>query len=414
MPERLIILGGGFAGIRAARLLSGSKFEITLVDQQNYHLFAPLLYQVAVGDLESTAIATPMRRVLRDTGLRFHWGQVTHIDWIERRLHCGDGSTLMWDRLLLAFGSVTNFFGSIQIAEGAQQLKGLDAAEQTRSAVLAAVERASHSDDPLERKRLLTFVIAGGGATGVEFCGALLELLKILLLRDYPELGAVRPRVVMVQGAKALLPGFAPALQAYAAKSLSNLGAEICYGSHVSGFDAQGTHLDSGAVIPSGVLIWTAGVRPHPLAEQIPGEKTRVGRIVVDAHLRLPHDARVSVLGDLAYGETAGVPWPQVAPFAIQSASHAVRCLSAEAAGRALPAPFQYRDPGGMAVLGRFDGICQIPRYHVQATGFSAWALWAGVHLYGIVGTKNRLLTLLDWSRDYFRHGAAVPRIRAQ
>lgn len=412
MPERVLILGGGFAGTAAARALGGQGLEVTLVDQCNYHLFQPLLYQVAAGDLQAEAIATPQRRLLRGGGLHFRLGRVARLNLPQRSILLEDGDILPYDYLFIALGAVTNFFGNAAIAGQALQLKGMEAAEEARSHIFRALEAASHCPDPAQRRRWLHFVIAGGGPTGVEFCSALLELLRVLLPRDYPELQPDEMRVTLVQGGAALLPGFAAPLQAQAAGKLQKLGAQLRFHTHVLGFDGQTVQCQPGPAIPTHTLVWTAGVTANPLAATLPGAKGPGGRVIVDPHLRLPEYPEVFILGDLAYGGD-GAFWPQVAPFALQSARHAALVLHSQRQGRSLPPPFAYRDPGSMAVLGRFDAVCQIERWHLRWHGWSAWLLWLGLHLYRIIGTRNRLLALLDWGTVYLRHGAAVEIIRS-
>ncbi|MBN6740928.1 NAD(P)/FAD-dependent oxidoreductase [Acidithiobacillus sp. MC6.1] len=411
MAERVLVLGGGFAGNAAARALGGQGLEVILVDQYNYHLFQPLLYQVAAGDLQAEAIATPLRRLLRGNDVHFRLGRVSELQLSARQVLLADGDIIPYDYLFIALGTVTNFFGNAAIAEHALQLKGMEAAEEVRSRIFSALEAASHCTDPTERRRWLSFVIAGGGPTGVEFCGALAELLRVILPRDYPELHREELQISLVQGGADLLPGFAAPLQAKAASKLQKIGAQLRFHTHVQGFDGQTVQCQQGAAIPARTLVWTAGVTAYPLAATLPGVKGPGGRVIVDEHLRLPAYPEVFVLGDLACSSD-GKGWPQVAPFALQSARHAAQVLQSERDGRTLPRPFVYRDPGSMAVLGRFDAVCQIERWHLQWHGLSAWLLWLGLHLYHIIGTRNRLLTLLDWGTDYLRHGAAVEIIR--
>ncbi len=412
MPLKVVIVGGGFAGLTAAGALRGAPLDVTLIARDNYHLFQPLLYQVAAGELDGSAIATPIRSLLRGRDVRFHWGSVQEIDWQARRLVCADGFESHWDRLILAAGAVTNFFGNENLAGRAFDLKGLGAAETARSGILGAIEHASASTDPEEIARSLTFVIAGGGATGVEFCGALLELLRILLGRDYPELRGHSAQVRLIQGGARVLPEFASGLGAYAQERLTTLGAIVTCNTHVADFDGERVTLSSGETIAARTVIWSAGVTAHPLAARLPGPKAHGGRVPVDAHLRALACPEVYVLGDLAYGEDAGAPWPQTAIFAMQSARHAARHLRAEVEGEAGPPSFRYRDEGRVAVLHRFDAVAEWPRRHWRARGLTAWIAWLIVHLYRIIGTRNRVLTLLDWATVYLRHDAAVNLIR--
>lgn len=411
MNQRVLILGGGFAGLHVARRLAHSPYAVTVLDQHNYHLFQPLLYQVAAGDLQGNRIATPLRSQLRAHNLRFRYGRAEHIDLAKRQVLCDDGSALSWDKLVLATGSVTNFFGNDAIQSLARHLKGLGAAEALRSGILQNLELACQVPDPESQSALLHFCIAGGGPTGVEFCGALLELLRIILPREYPELPALPYQVTLIQGGEHLLPGFAPFLQKRAEERLGAMGADLLLGVHVKGYDGEWITLDNGTRLHSKTLVWAAGVQASPLAAQIPGGKAHGGRIPVDLHCRLPQHPEVYIAGDLAYGEEAGTPWPQVAPFARQSAQHIAKHLLLASKGGDLP-PFHYRDPGSMAVLRSFDAVCQLTRPPMRFTGFPAWGLWLGLHIYSIIGTRNRLATLLDWYGDYWRHTAANTLIR--
>jgi len=411
MNRHIVILGGGFAGLAAAKALTGKDVNVSVVDSKNYHLFQPLLYQVASGDLNAEAVATPIRRILRNRKLRFILGIVTGLNLDRRIVHMEDGTELSYDKLMIALGSSTNFHGKAGIAHHAYQLKGLPEAEALRSQILLALERASRCEDPVERQSWLSFVIAGGGTTGVEFCCALLELFRILLPRDYPELDPAEVSVHILQGEPALLPGFDSSLRTYAKIRLNSLGAQIRFETHVEDFDGLTVQCSRGWPISSRTLIWAAGVTPHSLVGTLPGEKVHGGRIPVNDQMQLSGYPDVFVLGDLA-SRGALEDWPQVAPFAMQSARHAAQAaLSTWNLARA-PTPFRYRDPGSMVVLGRYDAVCQIHRWHVRCHGIWAWILWLFFHLYQIIGTRNRALTLVDWSTDYLFHSAAVELIR--
>ncbi len=411
MNRHIVILGSGFAGLAAAKALADKDVTVSVVDSKNYHLFQPLLYQVASGDLDAEAVATPIRRILKKRNLRFILSTVSGLNLDRRIVHMEDGTDLSYDKLMIALGSSTNFHGKTGIAHHAYHLKGLPEAEALRSQILLALERASRCQDLGERQSWLSFVIAGGGTTGVEFCCALLELFRILLPRDYPELDPTEVSVHILQGESVLLPGFDPSLRAYTKIRLNALGAQIRLETHVEDFDGLTVQCNRGGSIFSRTLVWAAGVMPHPLVVTLPGEKVHGGRIPVNDHMQLSGYPDVFVLGDLA--ASGGMEdWPQVAPFAIQSARHAAQVvLSTWNLARA-PTPFRYRDPGSMVVLGRYDAVCQIPRWNVKWHGRGAWMLWLFVHLYSIVGTRNRALTLLDWGTDYLFHSAVVELIR--
>ncbi|MEB8521849.1 NAD(P)/FAD-dependent oxidoreductase, partial [Acidithiobacillus ferriphilus] len=411
MTERVLILGGGFAGLTVAQGLRGKGFAITLVDQHNYHLFQPLLYQVATGELLGEAITTPLRHLLPSYGVSFRLGNVIEIDLLRCQVHMEDGDVLEYDFLFLALGTVTNFFGNKTISQHALDIKGLEGAETTRSRLILALERASQSKNAEDRREWLHFVVAGGGATGVEFCAALVELLQNLVPNEYPELDFREVQVSLVHGGEALLPGFANNLQKHAATKLRRLGINLLFGTHVKDYDGQTIICDSGPPISARTLIWTAGVAANPSLSSLTVPKGRGGRLLVDHHLRLLDFPEVFVVGDLAIF-TGGDACPQVAPFAMQSARYAAKFLCAQSAHKPLIPPFGYHDPGIMTVLGRLDAVCQIPRWHLRWYGLSAWGLWLGLHLYRIIGTGNRLRTLLDWSNDYIRRRTSVQLLR--
>ncbi len=410
MTERVLILGGGFAGIAAARRLVGQGLQVTLIDQHNYHLFQPLLYQVATGELLGEAISTPIRRILSQRGIAFRLGRVENIRLDQRRVALSDGSELPYDYLVLALGTVTNFFGNTELAQSALDIKGLGAAEKARSTILLALEQASQATEPTLRQAWLHFVIAGGGAAGVEFCAALLETQKGLVPSEYPELDPRQIEFTLVHGGERLLPGFAPSLQEHAAQRLRRLGAKLRLKTHVEHFDGTWVGCDSEPSLLAKTLIWTAGVATNPVLEKLPATKGHGGRLLVDQHLRLPDHPEVFAVGDLALCQD-GDPWPQVAPFALQSGAYAGQVIPRQARQQPLPAPFVYRDLGSMTVLGRFDAVCQLGA--TKWTGYPAWIMWLLLHIYRIIGTRNRLRALLDWSGDYLRRSPAVQLIRA-
>lgn len=405
---KLVIIGGGFAGLAVARAMADQPdWDVTLVDRNNYHLFQPLLYQVATGDLQADAIATPLRKILIPQRCRFHMGEVQAIDPEGKTITLTDNRTLDWNNLVLACGTTTNFFGNRGIAQHAFHLKGIVDADKTRTQVLRCLEQASLCDDATERRKWLTFVIAGGGATGVEYCGALIEQLSIILARHYPELTLDETKIYLVQGGEHLLEGFPSRLQKKAAEILRQSGVEILFGTHVNGFDGHIVDCGEKAAIPSHTLVWAAGVSAPGWLDGLVVEKGHGGRIVVDEHLRIAGLESIFVAGDLAISKNQKLLWPQVAPFAKQTGAYVARYLRNQTTSA-----FSYRDPGSMAVIRRFNAVAYIPRWRTNKHGFLAWLLWLWIHLYGLIGTRNRMLTLLDWSTDYLRHGAAVQLIR--
>ncbi len=411
MKDRhIVIIGGGFAGLSAAKALEKKDVRVTLVDTRNYYLFQPLLYQVATGDLHAEAVATPIRRLLRGRNQRFVLGTVTDVDPEQKTVLMEDGSELGYDRLLVAPGSTTQFFGKQDIARRAWHLKGLPEAENLRSQILLALERASRCPDAGDRRAWLNFAIAGGGSTGVECACGLLELFRVLVHRDYPEIDPREISVRILQGGSTLIPDFPESLQAYAKKRVEALGGQIHFQTRVEAFDGRTIRLSTGESLSARTLVWAAGVKAPAIAEKVPGEKGDGGRIRVNSHLQLPEYPDIFILGDLA--RTPDGHHPQVAPFAIQTARHAARTILASWNLASPPPPFAYQDPGSMVVLGRFDAVCQIPRWNAKWHGPVAWALWLGLHLAKILGTRNRLLTLADWGQDYLFKSAAMEILR--
>jgi len=408
--DRILILGGGFAGIAVAKRLAGQGLHITLIDQRNYHLFQPLLYQVATGELLGEAICTPLRRILTARGIGMRLDRVEKIDLGQRQVTLGGGGALSYDYLVIALGTVTNFFGNQELSRSALDIKGLGAAEAARSRILLALEQASQAVDPTLRKAWLHFVIAGGGAAGVEFCAALLETLQELVPGEFPELRWQEIEVTVVHGGEQLLPGFAPRLQEHAAERLRRLGATLRLRTHVQHYDGTQIRCDSGPAILAKTLVWTAGVVANPVLENLAVGKGHGGRLLVDQYLRLPDHPEVFVVGDLALREEED-PWPQVAPFAIQSGNYAGEAILRLTRQQPLPHPFVYRDLGSMTVLGRFDAVCQLGT--TEWTGYPAWMMWLLLHIYRIIGARNRVRALLDWSGDYLRRNPAVQLIRS-
>lgn len=412
-PPHIVILGAGFAGATLARELLEQPVQITLIDNRNYSLFQPLLYQVATGALQSEAIAMPLRRWIKGSNVHHVWGKVVEIDLNHRQVALKDGRSMTYDTLCIALGTHTNFFGNTEIERNALHVKTIEQAEHVRSHIFAELERATACTDAAERAAHLTFTIAGGGPTGVEFATSLLQTLRTLVPREYPELSLDEIKLTVIQGGDALLPGFATTLQRAAEKKLGQLGAELRLNTHVSGFNGCSVRCDNGPEIKTHTLVWTAGVTAPELIAELPVPKGHGNRLLVDEQLRLPDYKDVFVLGDLAQSNRDDVRWPQVAPFALQTAQHVANVIRQTINGtQEQLKPFKYKDPGSMVVLGHYDAVCQIDRWRLHWHGLSAWILWVGLHVYRIIGLRNRLLLLIDWGTDYLRTGNAVELIR--
>jgi NADH:ubiquinone reductase (H+-translocating) len=394
---RVVIVGAGFGGLSAARALRRADADVLVIDQHNYHLFQPLLYQVASGLLDPSEIAHPVRSVLRGhTNTDVRMDVVRGIDIDHRVVRCD--VDIRYDHLIVAAGAVTNHLGNRHLAEHTLGLKGLNDALNLRAGMLERFESATETADDDERRRLLTFVIAGAGPTGVEYAGALSELFSHLLPRDFPRLDFRQVRVVLVEGRTRVLEAFSPRLGAIAAGVLRRNGVELMLGRTVREADARGITLDNGARIESATVIWTAGVRASPLGEQLTAQPARSGRVPVRATLQLPGHDEVQVIGDLAHVDDGGEPLPMLAPVAIQQGEHAARNVIAMLAAR--PAtPFRYRDKGTMATVGRNVAVVQIGR--IRVAGFVGWLMWLFVHLTYIITFRSKAVVLINWGWNY-------------
>lgn len=404
-PKRVVIVGMGFAGLSAARALAGSGLEIVMVDRNNYHLFQPLLYQVASAGLEQESIAYPVRALARTWhGARFRMGEVTGIDLAAKRVHLGDGE-LSYDYLIVAAGSRTNFFNIPGVKQHAFDLKKLSQAEELRNHILMLFERASRETDPSLRRALLTFVIVGGGPTGVEFAGALQELSRHVLSRDYPEITAGEIRILLVEAAGSLLTAMPEELGRYACERLGDMGVEVLLDTRVTGADGERVSFHNGVVVKTRTLFWSAGVAAAELAEQLDVAKGPAGRIAVSPDLAVPDHPEVFVAGDMASLMQNGTPLPMMAPVASQQGRYAARAVLAREKGTALP-PFRYVDKGSMATIGRSSAVATTHGF--KLSGYIAWVAWLVLHLYYLIGFRNRLLVVMNWAYYYFFHERQV------
>ncbi|WP_298434814.1 NAD(P)/FAD-dependent oxidoreductase [Geobacter sp.] len=403
--KRVVIIGMGFGGIRAARELAGKGLDVTLVDRNNYHLFQPLLYQVATAGLEQESIAYPVRAMARGwTGTRFHLAEVTGIDFGTRQVRTDNGD-IPYDYLVAGAGSVTNYFGLESVERHAFDLKELVDGERLRNHILTAFERAVVEPDPARRRALMTFVIVGGGPTGVEFAGALIELVRFVLAKDYPELSVQAARVVLVEAFDRLLAAMEPPLQVYTLEKLRSMGVEVLLNARVVDAGPERVILHDGAVIPAHTLFWSAGVKAAPLAAALSAAPGPGGRIRVEPDLTLPGHPEVCVIGDMAYLEQDGAPLPMVAPVAMQMGIYAGRSILARERGESAP-PFRYRDKGSMATIGRSAAVASA--FGMKFRGYLAWLVWLLLHLYYLIGFRNRIVVMLNWIWYYWFHERQV------
>ena len=406
----VVIVGAGFGGLRVARGLRGAPLDVLILDRQNYHLFVPLLYQVATAGLEPEEIAQPIRRILRGAAnVRFQLAEVSSID-LEHRVLGTDLGDVGYDYLVLTAGSATSYFGLDSVEQTACTLRDLDDAEMLRDRVLQAFEAATTEPNAGRRRELTTTVVVGGGPTGVELAGALAELRRHGLARDYPDLDLSGARIHLLEASDRLLPGFPQRSQENAREKLFQMGVEVRLQAIVADADERGVTLKSGERVPAGVVIWVAGMRAPALADGLPTQKGDSGRIVVDHTLQLPGHPEVYAIGDMAHVGGPDVrPHPMMAPVAIQQGDLVSENIKRQLEGRPLKR-FRYKDRGTMVTIGRQAAVAQI--YGLQFRGFLAWLIWLTVHLVWLIGFRNRLLVLVNWAWNYFTYDRGVRLIR--
>lgn len=405
MKKRVVIAGMGFGGIRTARVLAGKGLDVILVDRNNYHLFQPLLYQVATAGLEQESIAHSVRAMARNWyGTRFHLAEVIGVDFDARVIQTDNG-LLHYDYLVIGAGSVTNYFGLESVERHAFDLKELADAEILRNHILTAFERAVVEPDPARKRALMTFVIVGGGPTGVEFAGALIELVHFVLAKDYPDLSTHAARVILVEATDKLLASMPEKLRIYALNKLRSMSVEVLLKARVVDAGPERIVLHDGAVIPAHTLFWSAGVKASPLATALDVPQTAGGRIAVKPDLSLHCHPEVLVIGDMAYLEQDGSALPMTAPVAMQMGTYAGRAILAQEGGTNLP-PFRYQDKGSMATIGRNAAVASA--FGISFRGYLAWLVWLLLHLYYLIGFRNRIVVMLNWVWYYWFHERQV------
>jgi len=403
--KRIVIVGMGFGGIRAASVLAGKGHEIVLVDRNNYHLFQPLLYQVATAGLEQESIAYSVRAMARKwPGTRFHLSEVTGVDSDRREVQTVNG-TIPYDYLVIGAGSVTNHFGLQSVERYSFDLKELTDGERLRNHILTAFERAVNEPDPARKRALMTFVIVGGGPTGVEFAGALIELVHFVLAKDYPELSTHAARVVLVEATDKLLAAMPEKLRTYTLKKLRSMSVEVLLNARVVDAGPERVVMHDGAVIPAHTLFWSAGVKAAPLAATLGLPAKPGGRIQPAPDLTIPNHPEVFVIGDMAYVEQDGAPLPMTAPVAMQMGIYAGKAILAKEAGTVMP-PFRYHDKGSMATIGRNAAVASA--FGMNFRGYLAWLVWLLLHLYYLIGFRNRIVVMLNWVWYYWFHERQV------
>jgi len=401
----VVVVGAGFGGLRVARALRRAPVQVVLLDRHNYHLFQPLLYQVATAGLEPEQIAKPVRGILRgQKNFDFRMVEVTGADLAARRLDTSAGP-IAYDYLVLAPGGETNFYGLDTVARFGFGLKDIGDAVSIRNHVLTCFEQAMLEPDPERRRARLTFVVVGGGPTGVEMAGALSELIRLVLVKDYPRLNIKDVRVLLLEATDRLLAAMPDRLGEAAGRTLWRKQIEVRFGATVADFDGVRVRLKSGEIVPAHTVIWAAGAKAATLNARLGLPTGRQGRIVVTSTLQVPDHPEVYVVGDAAYLEADREPLPMMAPVALQMAQAVARNITHAIRG-APPEPFRYRDPGTLATIGRNAAVAHI--YGLKFTGFPAWVMWLVVHIIQLIGFRNKLFVLLNWAWDYFFYERAA------
>ncbi|MFN3549893.1 MAG: NAD(P)/FAD-dependent oxidoreductase [Mesorhizobium sp.] len=400
---RIVVVGAGFAGLEVAKHLGRAGHAVTVVDRENHHLFQPLLYQVATAGLSAADIAEPIRKVLRGCeSVQILLGEVIQIDTGARRIVLADGGDLRYDTLVLAAGAVDSYFGHEEWAVHARGMKTLADAQQIRSSVLLAFERAERISDPEEQTRLMTIAIVGGGPTGVELAGSLAELCRHTLAEDFRNIAPSNARIMLIEAGPRLLAGFSEAASHYAAERLGKLGVEVLTETAVEDVGAGSIRI-SGRTISVGHTLWAAGVKASPLAAMLGAETDKGGRVLVDETLAVPGLTGVFALGDLASCPGPdGEPLPGLAQVAKQQGRHLGRSLARHIGdGRPL-APFRYRGRGNTAIVGRNAAVFEQGRFKLR--GWIAWLAWVIIHVYLLVGFQNRVQVSIQWFWRYLTY----------
>ena len=405
--HRLVIVGAGFGGLSLAKGLAGSAFDITVIDRHNYHLFQPLLYQVATAGLSPAEIASPIRNILRQQkNATVILAEVSGVDLAHREI-LAEGRRIPYDTLVLATGAEHAYFGHDEWEPFAPGLKTIDDATYLRRRILLAFEHAETEPDAAERQRLLNFVVVGGGPTGVEMAGAIAELAKRALASDFRTIDPRSARIILVEAGPRLLTPFDPRLSENAKHSLEHLGVEVRLNAAVTGCSDAAVAIGDER-IETRMIMWAAGVKASPAARWLGVDGDRVGRVRVEPDLSVKGLPDVFVLGDTALVlDDGGKPLPGVAPVAKQQGQYLAALLKARAAGKTLP-PFHYRDYGSLATIGRKRAIFQ--RGALKFTGLFAWLLWSTAHIYFLIGFRNRLVVAMSWAWSYvtFQRGTRL------
>ena len=407
---RVVIAGAGFGGLTCARALKHAHVDVLLLDRNNYHLFTPLLYQVATALLDPGEVARPVRELIRPLhNADFRQAEITGVD-LEAKHVMTDHGPVPYDFLVLAMGAQSDYFGNPSLRENTFALKDLGEGLAVRNHVLSRLEQSRWEEDAAKRRAMLTFAVVGGGPTGVEMAGAISELVRLVLRKDYRDLDLSEVRVVLVEAAAHVLAPFAPPLREAARRSLEAKGIELMLGAKVEAVTAGCVRLAGGRELAAGTVIWTAGVRAADLG-QAPGvQLARQSRVRVEGSLQVPGHPEVFAIGDVSGASEGDAALPMLIPVAMQAGRHAARSIGAMAEGGAATV-FSYRDPGIMATIGRNSAVAQLGR--VRLSGFPGWVMWLGVHLVNVISFRSRVLVLVNWAWDYLFYDRPIRLIVA-
>jgi NADH:ubiquinone reductase (H+-translocating) len=413
--HHIVIIGAGFAGLtaakRLAKLADDVPLRVTLVDKRNHHTFQPLLYQVATAGLEPQSVGRSLRSTLRGSGVDVRLGELTGIDRSARELRFADGDPLAYDELILAVGATTADYGIDGVAEHAFPLKWLSEATALRDHLLALFEQVDATPDHAP-EGALTFVVVGGGPTGVELAGAIAELLDHVIARDHPRVDPSAARILLVEMLDDVLPPYAAASRRYTREQLESRGIEVRTGTAIEEVGAGHVRFDDGEVLTTRTVVWTAGVQGNPVVDAIGIERGAGGRVPVRRDLRLPDDDAVSVIGDVAGArDAAGDLLPQLAPVAAQQGRYVAEQIVARRRGEPTR-PFRYRDKGTMATIGRRAAVAELP-FGLRLRGTAGWLAWLVLHLVTLVGFRNRAIVLVNWAISYLSYDRAARIILA-
>ena len=398
IAPRVVIAGAGFGGLTCARALRNVPVDVLLVDRNNYHLFTPLLYQVASALLDPGEIARPVRALIRPlSNAEFRRAEVTGAD-LDRRILMTDRGPIPYDYLVLATGSQSDFFGNASLAQHAFGLKDLDEGLALRNRILSQFEASRWVAAAQTRRTMLTFAVVGAGPTGVELAGSLSELIRLVLRKDYRDLDLDEVRVLLLEAASAPLGTFQPNLREAARRSLEKKHVEVKLGAKVESVNDESIRLAGGEEIAAGTVIWTAGVRASELGQALGLPLGRQARVRVEPTLQLPGHPVVFVIGDLAGATDRGAPLPMLIPVAMQEGRHVAATIS-ELVRNGGASAFRYKDPGIMATIGRNSAVAELGVVHLS--GFLGWLMWLAVHLVNVISFRSRILVLVNWAWDY-------------